>query len=137
MADEIRDHVARARRDPSREHIEALWRAVFLLKAWYVVPALEEEGPNRPLVLELEGDPWLPAFTNIRRFRDFATDLDRGGDRLHYLALSPGEAMERIDRRSDVLTGIVFNPRTDIAFRGPVETLSACADRFDVWSAPS
>ncbi|MFB6262321.1 MAG: hypothetical protein ABEL76_01665 [Bradymonadaceae bacterium] len=137
MADQIRDHVRRARRDPSREHLRELWRAVFLLKAWYFVPARREEGPNRPMVVELDGEPWLPAFTNIRRYRDVAEDIGRTrGDELHYLALSPREAMEQIDRYSNLLEGVIFNLRTDVVFRGPTAALVQCADQFDVWSAP-
>jgi len=131
---EIRDYIERAHEDPSTEHIEALWRAVFTLKAWYFVPADDREGPTRPMVTMLGGEPWIPAFTGVRTYRAFVEATGRGGegDELHGLLLDPGEAMQRITEVREAVTGVVFNPGTAIAFRAPVDALEEYALHFDI-----
>lgn len=134
MPTEIREYVRRAKADPTTDNIEALWRAVFLLKGWYFVPAERKEGPNRPMVTMLDGEPWLPAFTNVRRYRDFGEDIDRVDDEgeMHLLVLDPGASMEKILDVRDAIRGVVFNPGSSVTFRAPVEALEAYAEHFDV-----
>lgn len=131
---QIRDYVQQAQRDPSRENIEAMWRAVYMLKAWYFVPSEPEGGPTRPMVTTIEGQAWLPAFTNVRRFRDFADSTGRVGEsgELEALILDPGESMERIVEVADAIAGVVFNPGSEIAFRAPVDALESYAGHFDL-----
>ncbi|MFW5968681.1 MAG: SseB family protein [Persicimonas sp.] len=134
MAGQIRDYVKRARREPSTENLEALWRAVFLLKGWYFLPAAEREGPNHPAVMVVEGEPWLVAFTNVRRLEEFARGLGRVDDdeTLHLLVLDPLESMQKILEVRDSIHGVVFNPDSPSTFRAPVDALEGYADHFDV-----
>jgi len=131
---EIRDYIRRAKREPTREYLEEMWRAMFTLKAWYFLPAREEEGPNRPMVLELDGAPWLPVFTNVRRYRSFAEAvgyLDEG-DSTHALMLDPGESLEQIREVEAAVEGVCFNPGSEVAVRAPVEALVEYARHFGI-----
>ncbi len=134
MPTEIREYVQRAKAEPTTEHIEELWRAVFLLKGWYFIPAENREGPNRPMVTMMEGEPWLPAFTNVRRYRDFGQHAGRVDDdgEMHLLVLDPGESMEKLLEVRDAVRGIVFNPGSAVTFSAPVEALEEYAEHFDV-----
>lgn len=131
---EIREYVVQAKRDPSRENLEELWRAVFLLKAWYFVPVSDEEGPTRPMVTRLEERYWIPAFTDVRNYRTFVEGSDQleSAEELHALLLDPGESMEQILKVRDAIAGVVFNPASDYTFRAPVEALEGYAEHFDV-----
>lgn len=131
---EIREYIRRAQREPTREHLEEMWRAMFTLKAWYFLPARDEEGPNRPLVLELEGAPWLAVFTNVRRYRDFAESVGRVDEEgsVHALMLDPGESVERIRGIGEAVEGVCFNPGSEIAVRAPVEAVVDYARHFDI-----
>jgi len=131
---EVRDYIQRARREPTREHLEEMWRAIFTLKAWYFLPAREEEGPNRPLVLELEGEPWLAVFTNVRRYREFAGEVGRvdSDGSIHALMLDPGESLERIRGLEASVEGVCFNPGSAIAVRAPLEALVEYARHFEI-----
>lgn len=125
MARQIRDYVRRAREEPTTEHIQALWRAVFLLKGWYFLPAAGGEGPEHPSVMLVEGQPWLVAFTNVRRLEAFARAQGReasdGGVPL--LVLDPLVSMENIREAAEAVVGVVFNPGSPEGFRAPVEAL--------------
>lgn len=134
MAKEIRDYVARARAESSTENIQALWRAVFMLKGWYFLPSEDVEGPSHPTVVVVDEQPWLIAFTNVRRLKAFARDQGRMGDdgEVHLLVLDPLESMERILDVSDSVEGVIFNPGSPETFRAPVEALIEYARHFDV-----
>lgn len=139
MAHEVSDYVEQAKKNPSTENLEAMWRSVFLLKAWYFLPARSEEGPNRPMVLQLEGgdgEPgaWLPVFTNVRRYRAFADVAGRvdGEGEMHALMLDPGEAVAKILEFRAAIEGVIFNPGEADTFRAPVEALEEYAEHFDV-----
>ena len=126
---EIRDLVERARIDASDENIEALWRAVFLLRAWYLLPAKPEQPDSYPLVLMVEDQPWLLAFTNFRRLRDMEREIARGGDS-KMLVLDPGAAMAQIGEVKKFIRGVIFNPNSDETFRCEVDALEAYARHF-------
>lgn len=130
----IRESIRRAKREPTTEHLEEMWRDVFLLKAWYFLPAEETEGPNRPMVAELDGESWLPAFTDVRHYRAFAgrVGLRTEDGETHGLLLDPGESMDRIVEVRDVIRGVVFNPGSDEAIRAPVDALEEYARHFEV-----
>ena len=130
---ELSEYVKRAMQEPSREHIEAMWKRVFMLKAWYFVPASETEGPTRPMVTTIEGEAWIPAFTNVRRYREFAASVGRlHDDKAHALILDPGESMQKIVEVREAITGVVFNPGSEETFRAPVEALVAYAEHFEI-----
>jgi hypothetical protein len=134
MAGELVDLIEQAKADPSREHLEEMWRAVFLRKAWYLVPARDEVGPNRPMVLSTDNGYWLPVFTNVRHYRQFAAEVGRENDdgEMHGLMLDPGEALSRILEVDEALDGVVFDAGTSHPFRAPLEALKAYAQQFDV-----
>ncbi len=131
---EIRDYVAQAKRDPRTENIEALWRAVFLLKAWYFLPARDDEGPAFPTASIIDGGSWLLAFTNVRRLEEFARTAGREADdgSVPLLVLDPGESMRRILEVRNSIAGVIFNVDSPSTFRAPVEALQAYAEHFDV-----
>ena len=134
MANQLVDLIEQAKEDPTREHLEEMWRAVFLRKAWYLVPARDEVGPNRPMVLSTDNGFWLPAFTNVRNYRQFASEVGRESDdgEMHGLMLDPGEALSKINEVDEALDGVVFDAGTAHPFRAPLEALQAYAERFDV-----
>jgi hypothetical protein len=134
MASEIRDFVARAKADPTTENIQALWQAMFLLKGWYFLPAENREGPNRPTVMVVDGEPWLVAFTNVRRLEAFAKTTGRaaGSGEVFLLVLDPLESMQKILSVRDQVRGVVFNPDSPATFRAPVDALVQYADHFGV-----
>ena len=129
---QIREYIEQAQREPTTEHIEAMWRAVFMLKAWYFLPATDEEGPTRPMVTELEGRHWIPAFTDVRTYRAFVDRQGSDDEEMRALLLDPGESMERIVEVREAIAGVVFNPRSPIAFRAPVDALESYALHFDI-----
>lgn len=130
----IRESIRQAKREPTTEHLEAMWRDVFLLKAWYFLPAEESEGPNRPMVAQLGGETWLPAFTDVRHYREFAARAGRRDEEgeTHALLLDPGESMDRIVEVRAAIRGVVFNPGSDHAIRAPVDALEEYARHFGV-----
>lgn len=66
------DELARAATsDNGQERLSALWRATFTLERWYFVLRGELENP-RPFVGVYDGKPFVLAFTNGKRVRDFA-----------------------------------------------------------------
>lgn len=131
---EIRDYVALARAEPSTERIKQLWRAVFLLKGWYFLPAESREGSERPAVMLVDDEPWLVCFTNIRRLKAFSSATARtapNGD-FFLLVLDPQRAMRQIINISEQIEGVVFNPDSPETFRAPVEALVQYAEHFGV-----
>jgi hypothetical protein len=131
---EIRDFVARAKAEPSTENIEALWRAMFLLKGWYFLPAQQREGPSHPTVMLIDDRPWLVAFSNVRRLKAFAQSAGRVADdgEVLLLVLDPLESMEHIVEVADSVDGVVFNPGSEQTFRAPVQALVDYARHFGV-----
>ncbi|TXD42770.1 hypothetical protein FRC96_02475 [Lujinxingia vulgaris] len=129
---EIRDYVARARREPTTENIEALWRAVFLLKGWYFLPTERQDGPSTPMVTLLGDQPWLVAFTNVRRIKEFSRQVGRAAPdgSVQLLVLDPRESMERIVAVQDQIMGVVFNIGSEETFRAPVAAIKAYAARM-------
>ena len=135
MASEIRDYVACAKADPTTENIKALWKAMFYLKGWYFLPAESREGPNRPTVMLVDDQPWLVAFTNVRRLKDFARATGRADEdtgEVFLLVLDPQESMAQIMEIREQIRGVVFNPDSPATFRAPVEALDQYADHFGV-----
>lgn len=130
---EIRDYVARARREPTTEHIEELWRAVFLLQAWYFLPS-RDEGPAFPVASEIDGAPWLLAFTNFRRLKDFARSIDRinPDGSAPMLVLDPAESTSKILSVRDSIEGVIFNIDSESTFRAPVQALESYAEHFEI-----
>ncbi len=131
---EISDYVAQARRDPSTENLEALWQAVFVRRAWYFLPSRRDEGPAFPTATEIDGQPWLLAFTGARRLKAFARDAGRVNEdgSVPTLALDPGESMQKILEVQDRIVGVLFNVGDEASFRAPVDALEAYAEHFDV-----
>ncbi|RAL20457.1 hypothetical protein DL240_16770 [Lujinxingia litoralis] len=129
---EIRDYVARARREPTTENIEALWRAVFLLKGWYFLPSTRQEGPATPMVTMLGEEAWLLAFTNVRRIKEFSRQVGMAAPdgTVQLLVLDPRESMERLVAVEDRVEGVVFNIGSDETFRAPVAAVKAYAARM-------
>lgn len=128
---EIRDRVENARRDPSDANIEALWRAVFLLRVWYLIPAKPGEPESFPLVTVVDDEPWLMAFTNFRRLRDVERQIGRGGDS-KMLMMDPDAAMRQIIAVKQYVRGVVFNPNSDETFRCGVDELVLYAKHFGI-----
>ena len=128
---EIRDLVENARRDPSDTNIETLWRAVFLLRAWYLIPAKPQEEESFPLVTLVGDEPWLMAFTNFRRLRDVERQIGRGGDS-KMLMLDPDAALRQIIAVKQHIRGVIFNPNSDETFRCGVDELVLYAKHFGI-----
>ena len=131
---EIRDYVARARREPTTENIEALWKAVFFRQAWYFLPSSNPEGPARPTVSQIDGRPWLLVFTHVRQLKEFARQAGRLNDdgSAPMLPLNPAESMAKILEVASSIEGVVFNIGSEATFRAPVKALKAYAQHFDV-----
>lgn len=129
---QIKDHVARARREPTTENLEALWKSVFMLKAWYFLPAGKKEGPSYPSVVNLEGKSWILAFTNHRRIKEFAASTGRVNERgeVLLLVLDPQQSVERAEEVEGIVEGIIFNIDSDEMFRTTVAGLLGFAQHF-------
>lgn len=127
---EIGDLIAIAREDPTTENLEQMWRKVFALPAWYMLPA--SEGPTTPLVARLDDGDWIVAFTHFRPLNAFARERglrDEAGE-IPMLALSPVESMRRLAEVTAHVSGLVFNLGTDLAFRAPHDALDDFSARF-------
>ena len=128
---EVRDHILRAKDEPTTENLRRMWEAVFGLPAWYLLPTLDE-GPSTPLVAEIDGQDWLLAFTSLRRLSDFAATAGRKSVRgeVPMLPLTPAEASARVDEVAAQIAGVAFNIGSDETFRAPVEALRHYAATF-------
>jgi len=126
---EIRDLVAQSRQAPTETNIEALWRAVFLSRAWYLLPARPDDPNSFPLVVMRDDEPWLVAFTNFRRLRDLERMLGHHGDS-KMLMLDPSEALEQILSVREHIRGVIFNIESDEMFRCETDALIAYAAYF-------
>ncbi len=129
---EIRDLIATARQTPTEIHIEALWKAVFLLGAWYFLPASETPGPTSPMVVMHDDGAWLLAFTNFRRLSKFESTVGRRlpNGNINMLVLDPLMSMRLIVEHADHITGVIFNPDSEETFRAPTSALIAFAKHF-------
>ncbi len=134
MPKEIKDYVRNARQNPTTENIQKLWKSVFWLKGWYFLPSESREGPSNPSVMLVDGEPWLVAFTNVRRLEAFAQATGRAADsgEVFLLVLDPLESMQKILSVRDQIRGVVFNPDSDSTFRAPVQALEDYAHHFGV-----
>ena len=126
---EIRELVAISRQSPTEANIEALWRAVFLSRAWYLLPARPADPASYPLVVMRDDEPWLVAFTNFRRLRDLERSLGHNGDS-KMLMLDPSEALSQISAVKDHIRGVIFNIESDEMFRCETAALIAYAAHF-------
>lgn len=128
----IKDHVARARQEPTTENLEALWKSVFMLKAWYFMPSSDQEGPSYPTVVKIEGKTWLLAFTNHRRIKEFAKSSGRLNARgeVLLLVLDPQQSVDRAREVQEFVDGVIFNIDSDEMFRTTTEGLLGFAKHF-------
>jgi len=126
---EIRELVALSRQSPTEANIEALWRAVFLSRAWYLLPARPDDPASFPLVVMRDDEPWLVAFTNFRRLRDLERMLGHHGDS-KMLMLDPSEALAQITAVKDHIRGVIFNIESDELFRCETDAFIAYASHF-------
>ena len=134
VAKEIKEYVAQARALPSTEHLEAMWRAVFLLQGWYFLPSQSQEGPAYPTVSLIDDQPWVLIFTNVRELKTFARSQGRAAPdgSVPLLVLDPLESMEQILANKAHLTGALFNPGSEATFRAPLQALEDYARHFGV-----
>ncbi len=131
---EIRDLVALARENPTEASVHDLWQAVFRLQAWYFLPVEDVEGPSNPAMTEVDGAPWLIAFSNFRRLRDFSRLIGRiaaEDSEMNMLILNPLQSMTRFRTESEI-AGVIFNPQSDETFRATREAFLAYADYFGI-----
>jgi len=126
---EIRELVALSRQSPTEANIEALWRAVFLSRAWYLLPARPDDPASFPLVVMRDDQPWLVAFTHFRRLRDLDRMLGHHGDS-KMLMLDPSEALAQITAVKDHIRGVIFNIESDEMFRCETDAFIAYASHF-------
>lgn len=131
---EIRDLVAIARQNPTEVTVRDLWQAVFRLQAWYFLPVEDVEGPSNPAMTEVDGEPWLVAFTNFRRLRDFSRLIGRIGSEdseMNMLILNPLQSLGKF-REEVEIAGVIFNPQSDETFRATREAFLAYSDYFGI-----
>lgn len=128
----IQDHVFRARQEPTTENLEALWKSVFMLKAWYFLPASNAEGPSYPTIANIDGTRWLLAFTNHRRIKEFAAAAGRVTERgdVFLLVLDPLQSVERAGEIQEHVDGVIFNIDSEEMFRTSIEGLLGFARHF-------
>ncbi len=129
----IAQYVEQAQRDPSTEHLEALWRAVFLRHAWHFLPSTNS-GAATPLVAPIDGGHWILAFTSPRPLKAFARQQGRLNDdgSAPILSLTPLEAMNHILDVQDHIQGVIFNLGQEATFRAPTHALESYARHFNV-----
>ena len=129
---EIRDLIASTRQDPTTQNIEALWKAVFLLGAWYFLPASPTPGPTSPMVVVHDDGPWLLVFSNFRQLSQFESTVGRRlpNGNINMLVLDPLMSMRLIVEHAEHIKGVIFNPDSDETIRAPTEALIAYAKHF-------
>lgn len=129
---EIQDLIIEARTNPTTPNIEALWRAVFFLGAWYFLPAKKSVGASTPMVIEHEDGAWLLCFTNFRTLSAFEATTDQllPDGQVNMLVLDPLESCRLISKHSEHIRGVIFNPSSDQTFRAPTSALLAYANHF-------
>lgn len=128
---EVAEAIRLARDEPTFENLEAMWRHVLRLPAWYLLPAALE-AETTPLVAQLDDGDWILAFTHFRALNTFARERNMRSDNgdIPMLAVPPLDAVERISQLADHIDGILFNLGTDLAFRAPPNALTEFARRF-------
>jgi hypothetical protein len=104
---------AECRSDGSRESMDRLWRAVYALKQWHFVPRGEME-PNtiRAFVGEVDGKPYVFAFTDDRRAHAFAVrqKLQTSEGAFGILSMQTRAAVNYVHRLGEQgVFGILFN----------------------------
>ena len=127
---EIAAAIRLARDTPSSGNLEAMWRSVFRLPAWYLLPA-QLDGPTTPLVAQLDDGDWVVAFTHFRALNEFARERGMRSDQgeVPMLALPPVDAAAQIEGHADYIDGVVFNPGGELAFRATIPALRALVER--------
>lgn len=117
-----------AQNEPTKENLAVMWRRVFRLPAWYLLPS-KLDGPATPLVARLDDGDWVVGFTHFRALNEFAREHGMRSEdgEIPMFAMPPQEAMEKLAEVRDHVTGVLFNPGTDFAFRSPMEALFTLA----------
>lgn len=75
---DINDLAAAVRAEPSAANLARLWRAVYALDTWWLLPTGDPADP-RPMVGVVEERTFLLAFTSDSIVRDFAARRDGPG----------------------------------------------------------
>lgn len=129
---ELRDLIKTAKSEPTTANIEAMWKAVYLLGAWYFAPGKRTPGATTPMVAQEEDGAWLLAFTNFRQLSRFERehDLLLPDGNLNMLVLDPLKSTRLVQEHASHIVGVVFNPQSDETFRAPVDALVAYARHF-------
>lgn len=134
MTTKVERLIKGARQEPSRDNLIEMWRHLFFLKAWYFMPNRTTEGPAEPVLIDGHDGNILPAFTSVRRLRDFceATGRTNETDDVPLLGLSPLEAVDNTRQHREAIDTVVFNPDTEISVSCPTEALIKYADYFNL-----
>lgn len=120
-----------AKEAPTTENLEQMWRRVFRLPAWYLLPS-GLEGPVTPLVARQDDGDWVLAFTHLRALNAFGRSANMRSEsgEIPMLALPPTEAAEHLDAVAEHVTGISFNVGSELAFRAPLAAIREFREQF-------
>lgn len=123
--------IVKARDVPTTENIEAMWARIFAIPAWYLLPSVLE-GEATPLIAQVDGGQWLPAFTHFRTLNEFTRErnMRASNGEIPMLALSPRKVCEQVAELDQHLDGVVFNLGSDLAIRTPLVALGQFAEKF-------
>jgi hypothetical protein len=126
------DQLATAVREgPDGVNIARLWRAVFRLENWWLLPTGDPADP-RPMVGVVAERTFLLAFTSERHIKEFAENRDGpvGEGGIAAMSITPAAltglapALVRQD-----IAGVLFNQGT-CSFVAPVSGLDALSAQF-------
>lgn len=121
---------SQCKNDDCRENMDALWSAVYKLKKWWFVKRVNK-GVEVPFIGVVDGRPFIMAFTDEGRARDFAKSnklLNEQGiaDLMGFPTGTPDYYTQFI--RNGVF-GILFN-NGEYGFFAPLQNVPAMHDYF-------
>lgn len=121
---------ATVREDPSGPNLVRLWRAVYGLEQWWLLPTGDVADP-RPMVGVVEDRTFLLAFTSEHRIRDFAGErAAAAGGGTALMAVTPAGITELAPALAGQgVAGILFDHGVH-GFVAPVAGLEAMLAQF-------
>ncbi|AEA27020.1 hypothetical protein Psed_4876 [Pseudonocardia dioxanivorans CB1190] len=106
------DRLAAAVRDQrTPAGFAALWRAIFALESWYLLPTGTPDDP-RPMLGLVEERSYLLVFTSERHLRSFANDRSavRANDGVAAMTISPASLADLVPGLVEQgITGVLFD----------------------------
>ncbi|ODU05655.1 MAG: hypothetical protein ABS81_07005 [Pseudonocardia sp. SCN 72-86] len=122
---------AAVREEPTPANFARLWRAVFTLERWYLIPTGSPDDP-RPMLGLVEEQSYLLVFTSERHVKGFAVDQGgvREGRGVAVMTISPMALTNLAPNLIEQgVSGVLFD-QGQSGFAAPVAGLQSLHDQF-------